>query len=111
RRGTARGVSPGRDDQVFPDGEVLEQLRGLEGTPQAEPGPLVRRTPFHRLPVEADTAARGHETANRVDERRLACAVGTDQPDQTAGPDGEVNGVDRDNAAERDPDATRVKQQ
>ena len=73
----------GRDAQVLPHGEVVEQLGGL---PRAgEPGTRTlvwRERAMTSSPVEAHRAAVGHEPADRVDERRLAGAVRADQADE-----------------------------
>jgi hypothetical protein len=87
---------------VVVDRELLDRLLGLEGPAQAPAGaPVVG----HRQKVLVVGAYRSgdrpHEAAQHVEERRLAGAVGADEP---AGPAGELDAhaVDRGHAAEAD---------
>ena len=51
-------------------------------------------------PEELDGAVGRHEAADRVEQRRLAGAVGADEADHLAGLGAEVDVVDGDDAAE-----------
>ena len=67
----------------------------------------VRRQPCEIAPVELDPACGTDEPGDRVDERRLAGAVRSDQPDQLTLLDGDVDGVDGPHAPEANRQAGR----
>jgi hypothetical protein len=72
----------GRDEQVLLDGEVVEQLDRLEGTDQAATRHRMCHLAVQRYALERDVpAARRVIAGQRVDKRRLAGAVGSDQAD------------------------------
>ena len=100
RRERQPGRALGGDHEVLAHREVVEQLRALPRTGEAAAGAHVRRHPCEIVPVELGTARVPHEARDRVDERRLAGAVRSDQPDQLTLLDGDVDLVDGAHAAE-----------
>ena len=100
----------GRDLEVLGHVEVVEELDGLPRPAEAEPGPLVGREAGD-VPVGEPDAADGRgEAGERVDERRLARAVRSDQPHQLAGLDREVHVVERSQAAVGDRQSLRLEE-
>ena len=79
-------VAAGAD--VLLDADVLEQLERLERAPEPEARALRRVQPVDAAAVERDRSTTDrHEPRHRVDERRLARAVRSDQPDHLSRPD------------------------
>jgi len=79
---------------VFLDGEVLEEVR-LIGH-ECQPASGFERVLDQVVAVDADAAGGRAQNAGEGSQRRgLAGAVGTDQPDDLAGGDGERQVVDR----------------
>ena len=95
------GLSAG-DGDVLADLEVVEQVGVLPRPRQAAAGSLVRRQRTDVLPVERDAPRERDEARDRVDQRRLAGAVRSDQADQLALADLEVDVLERVDAAECD---------
>ena len=89
-----------RDLHRLAHGELGEQRRGLERAAEAEAGPPRRAGRRHVVAEQFDRARARHEPADRVHQRRLAGAVGADQPDDLAAADPQAGVVDRDDAAE-----------
>ena len=89
-------------------GEVLPRAqRGVEAGAVHEPGDAVgqRARPAHRLPEDLQLAGVGlGQPEQQAQQRRLAGAVGPDQPVDLTRRDGEVDAVERDDLAERLPD-------
>lgn len=82
------------DAQVVGDAEVIEQLDRLKGPGQPATGPAGHREVDHLGPVEPDPpGVRADEPGDRIDERRLPGAVGSDQADHRAAVDIEIDGV------------------
>ena len=100
----------GGDPEVVLDREVVEQLQRLPGAAEPEPLALVGGEVLDVAAVEADPARRRDEPGEAVDERRLAGPVGTDQPDDLAFLDVEVDLVDGAQAAERHRHRRRLQQ-
>ena len=79
------GAAIRRGAEVLAHGEVVEQLDGLERADQSEPRPAMRRHAPQVASVEHHPALRLREVARqRVDARRLAGAVRSDEPHQRA---------------------------
>ena len=93
--------------QVLAHREVVEQLRALPRPREAAPGAGVRRQSGEIPSVELDHARVANEAGDRVDEGRLAGAVGTDQADELSLLDGEIDAFDCVHAAETDREAVR----
>src|SRR3546814_10654862 len=75
-----------RQPNVLADGEQPEQLEALEGASQALASTLERRQRRDVAPADGDGAsAGGLQAADDVEERRLAGAVGADEPGDDAG--------------------------
>ena len=95
---------------VLEHGHRLEQLDVLERARDAGLGDDVRRLRGDVAPVEHDlTRRRLVEAGHAVEERRLAGAVGADDRDDRLVRDGEVDVVDRHEAAEALGDAHRPR--
>ena len=74
-----------RHHQVVEDAHASEQLELLERAAHTEARARRRPHGCDVSPVEHDAPTRGRdEPADRVEDRRLARAVGTDQADETA---------------------------
>src|SRR5204863_5822684 len=89
----------GRRD-VVAHGQFHERARELKrprDPPTADP---VRRPPGDVLAIEPNGAGRRRKPAHHVEERRLAGAVGTDEPDHFAPAHREVDAVERAHAPE-----------
>src|SRR5262249_13085274 len=72
----------------------------LKAAGEAEPGAFMRDQPVEPLPVERDTAGLVvQRAAQTVDERRLAGAVWTDQPEPLSPIDRQIDAFQRDKAA------------
>src|SRR5581483_9605299 len=89
------------DKDVLERGHLLEQADVLERAPDPALGDVVRRLAGDVRAVE-DDATRGRlvDAGDHVEEGRLAGAVRTDQRDDRAARDREVDVVDRDEPAE-----------
>ena len=87
--------------------ELVEQVGGLPGPRKPRAGALVRRHAGQVAAVQLDGSARARETGDRVDERRLAGAVGTDQAHELPALDLEVDIDQRAHAAVVDADGRR----
>src|SRR5690606_32173877 len=88
-----------------------EQLEPLEGAADAEPGPPVRRQAGDVMPVERHATPVGVEVAGEaVEQRRLARAVGPDQPDELARLDGQRHCIEGADAGEALRDGVGLEQ-
>ena len=111
QQSTAAAAGPVRDEKVLTGRHAREQLDPLEGTADAETRPPVRRHACQVLPFEGDRPSVGRQDAEEaVEERRLSRAVRTDQPDELAFADIEVDAVERGDARELHRDARRLEQ-
>ena len=91
----------GRDEQVLAHRHLLEQLDGLPRPHDAGAGPPLDRPRSMVVSPKRDRSARRRgEAGDDVEDRRLARAVRTDEPDDLAGFDREAHAVDRDDTAE-----------
>jgi hypothetical protein len=88
-----------RGQQVLGDGDVLEELQRLERPAQPGPRPSVGRPAVDALPVQGDAAGGTREPGDRVDHRRLAGPVRTDQADDLTGLHTQVDVADSDDRA------------
>src|SRR5437667_675759 len=85
-----------RDAQIVEKAEAAERLGQLKAAGQPQSGALVRRQPVDRAPVEEDAAAVVMQcAAEAVDERTLARAVGSDEPEPLTGLDSEFDAFER----------------
>src|SRR5262249_49130038 len=82
-------------------------LGALPRARQALPGSIVWRHPIQIPAVELDVTGGRHEARDRVDERRLARPVRTDQTDELPLLDVEVDAGECAHATEAHRDATR----
>src|SRR5206468_8024759 len=74
------------DPDVVDARGIAERLHELEGARETEPADRVRRLPGHVVAREDDAAGFGPVVAgDHVEERRLAGAVGADDPEDLAG--------------------------
>src|SRR5262249_37060617 len=90
-----------RNAQVVGEREAGERARELEAARHAEPRALVRRHAVDVDAVEGDDAGLVvQRAAQAVDERALARAVGTDQPESLARLDRQAHGGEREEPAE-----------
>ena len=79
------GLPDVRDVEVLPDGEVLEELKGLERPAEAARHPLVGAQAAQRAAVEGDVPLRvRQEPADGLDERGLAGPVRADEAEDLA---------------------------
>jgi hypothetical protein len=93
------------DQYVLERRHLVEEPDVLERAPDAELDDRMRRLADDLRPVEDDRTRRGSVDArDLVEERRLTRAVGTDQRDDRAPRNREVDVVGRDEAAELLPD-------
>ena len=99
RQGPAR---VGRGAQVLGDGQVLEDLQGLERAGHPGARPSVGRQAIESPAVEHHLARVLDETGGRVHERRLAGTVGADEPDDLPGLDRHADVADGGDAAVAD---------
>ena len=81
----------GRDGEVLADREVVEEFDRLPGAGEPELDPSMRRLRGQVTAIERDRALAADETADRVDEGGLARPVGTDQRDELARCDIEID--------------------
>ena len=73
----------------------------LPGARQAEARPLVQRQSIERFAVQRDRAGVGRKHAgNQIEQRRLAGAVGPDQPEDPTLAHRQIDVVGDDDAAE-----------
>jgi hypothetical protein len=87
---------------VVEDRELLDRLLGLERAAQAPACATEVRHPQQVVAEAADCALRGaDESAEDVEERRLACSVRPDQPARPARED-DADVVERRDAGEAD---------
>src|SRR5262249_17428178 len=101
----ARDLGMEPDQHVLENTQMAEETAVLERAAHALRGDLVRREPVDRLALEADAAGLRHGVAgDRVEERRLAGAVGADEGDDLAGRDAERDAIDGGQSAEADRD-------
>src|SRR5712691_7418760 len=80
----------GRRD-VVAHGQLDERPRELKRPRDAPPADPVRRPAGDVLAVEPDAAGRRGKSAHDVEQGRLAGAVRTDEPDDFAAPDRDVD--------------------
>jgi hypothetical protein len=101
----------GRDVDVLEHRELVEDRRLLERAADADADDRVLLAPDQLLPREHDRAARrADEVGDRVDERRLAGAVGTDDEAHLVLVEDEVETVDRVELVERDDEVGDLQQ-
>ena len=104
------GAEPQRTachQQVVDDVHAAEDAGKLEHAHHAAMREPLRRQPLTGHVVEQDLAAVGlRQTAENIEQRGLAGAVGTDQPDQFSGRDVERHIIHGDEAAEPLADAS-----
>ena len=81
--------------------QLGKQRGGLERAAQARVRSAVRREVRDVPAEEVDPALARDVAPDRVEQRRLAGAVGPDEPDDLAGFGAELDGVDRDEPAEQ----------
>ena len=91
-----------RHRDVLLHGQIVEQLDRLPRAGETQARPLVRRLPRQVAAVEHHAAAVADEAGDRVDERRLAGAVRSDQAEELSGLDLQVDVDQRPHAAEAD---------
>jgi hypothetical protein len=90
------------DDDVFHDGQAAEQPRQLIGAGQPGLGPSRAPSRLMRRPARTNLARfRPDSAVDKVEQRGLARAVGTDQPGDPARGHDETGAVDRAQPAER----------
>src|ERR1700678_4577770 len=90
-----------RDEHVLQYGHSAEQLRDLESAADAQRGEFAGSEATRAAAPQSDVAAgRGHMAGQQVDRGGFAGAIRTDQPNQLALLDREVQAADSDNAAE-----------
>ncbi len=98
------------DGQVLRHGQRMHRLRNLERAPDAAARALICRGPRDVGVFEMQrSAVRPHRSGNHVEQRGLAGAVRTDQPDDFAGGNGQRNTVERVQAAEANADVAKLK--
>ena len=98
------------DQHVVEHGHVREQADRLEGAGDPARDDGVGPQPDQARPCERDPTGVGpHEAGHDVEERRLARAVGTDETDDGAARNDEVDAVEGDDAAEGLGDAAHVE--
>ena len=84
------------DDDVVEQGQARESSHDLEGAPDSRPADCERRLADELAAVELDAAGTGDDEAvERVEERRLAGAVGSDDAEDLALADLERNLLQR----------------
>ena len=86
------GDAAGRQIEIVEDAEAPEQHRVLIGAPHAAADALIGGQMRHILAEEADASGGGREIAgNRIEERRLARAIGAQNAAALAGIDREID--------------------
>src|SRR5579884_4313432 len=91
--------------------EPADQLRRLEGAPDAGARAAIRGEPGDLATVEADAARVGAlQAGDGVEQRRLAGTVGTDQADHLAARDAQRHRVERREPVESHVDAAHLEQ-
>src|SRR5438046_6066310 len=105
--GVGAGAAPAmrgllqREAEGVEHAHTAEGLGNLEAAHDAGPGAPVRRQGGDGAPVEDDVAAvDGQRARHAIDQRGLARAVGTDQPETLAGLHRDAHLVEREEAAE-----------
>ena len=94
-------ADPVAEDHVLADREAHEQLELLEGPGEPEARALRRRRAGDLASTEEDVAGLGSEQPREhVEQRGLAGAVRSDEPDDAGGRDHEAHVADRDEPAE-----------
>ena len=97
----AQAPPHGGDGEVLADGQVAEDLHGLERAADAAARDLVGGEPVDALAVVEDGALVGpQEPGHQIEDRALAGAVGADEAHHGAGRDLERAGADGAEAAE-----------
>ncbi len=75
-----------RDANILRQGQRAKRPRQLEAARHAQPGALMRRQSVQRMPVEPHLAAIvAQRAAQAIDQRALAGAIRTDQPQPLTG--------------------------
>ena len=99
----AHGVDVGAGEaEVLGDGEIGGHRRVLEHRGETAAASIAGAAQGGRLAVDADRSGVGAQHAGEdLDERRLAGAVGAEQGVDLAGGDGQVDGAQGDDRAER----------
>ena len=104
------GAGLNRQPDVLGDAEPREQVRQLERPPEAEAGALGSAQTRDVLALDHDRTLGGAQLARyQVEIGRLARAVRPDDGGELAGPEGAVDMVDRDMAAEPDGQAAGLE--
>src|SRR5262249_38138750 len=98
---TLAGVQMQPQQDVVEGGHLLEERRELKRAHEPARGDLMRSQARDVFAVEDDRATGGpQETAQEIEAGRLPGPIGTDQPDDFALVDTELDVVDRGQAAE-----------
>src|SRR3974390_2193535 len=99
------------DRQVADDGHAGERQWYLESAHNAEPCSLMRWQLLYGSPTETDRAGiAGDRATEAIDQRALSRAVWPDQADPFARPHYDVDGIERDEAAEGLANRRRVEE-
>src|SRR6478735_1869314 len=99
------------DQHVFQHRELRNELHRLERATHAETRALERRLPRDVVTGKVDASgAEAGEAGDRVEERRLAGAIGADDTVDDAFRNGDVDRIHGDQASEFDADAVRPQQ-
>src|SRR5690606_29270939 len=96
-------VQESRDHHVLEYSQAFERALDLEGPAHAEPGPGVGSQARYPLPEEIDLSLLGLGVAGqRVEQRRLACTVRSDESEYRACFERQGDVVDGEQAPELD---------
>ena len=96
RLGAARADAHGGDHHVLEHAQAAEQAHPLEGPGEPGAGDLIGRPAGQVAAERQDPAAgRRQHAGDHVDQRRLARAVGADQPQDLAALEPQADAVDR----------------
>src|ERR1700687_2597497 len=100
----------GSDGGVLAHGQGAERPDGLEGTTNAKPGDPIGRLAGERTALPADVApVQPVHAADAVEQRRLAGAVGSDDPDDLALPPRKAHSADRSASTESFGDIAKLE--
>src|SRR5207248_5174126 len=90
-----------RHPDIVDEVQRMKRLWQLKAARQSEPGAFMRDQPVERAAVERHRAGLvAQRAAQTIDQRALARAVRTDQPDPLAGGDRQIDALERDKPAE-----------
>ena len=99
-----------RDQQVLVNGEIAEQLHVLKCATETDPHSLVRQKVRDLFFLKQDAAVIGlQEATDYVEERALTGAVGSQDADDLAGFDRDVDLVERSDSPEVEADVSRTE--